>query len=163
MREIARRREAWFDPYHTVLRAEIARLRQRFSRIVVYDCHSIRSRVPRLFAGMLPHYNIGTNHGRSCDVGLTCAVESAIDASRHDRVTNGRFVGGYITRHHGWPFEGVHAIQMALAMRLYLDEAAEVHESNWPPDYEPERAAQARSTLLGVLEACLKFAAERSE
>ena len=63
--EIARRRALYFAPYHDALAAEIARLRQMHPRIVLYDCHSIRSVVPRLFDGELPHLNLGTNSGRS--------------------------------------------------------------------------------------------------
>src|SRR5580765_5017178 len=68
--EIARRRETWFDPYHAALQAELDRLRTRHGRVVLYEAHSIRSRIPRLFDGQLPNFNIGTNSGVSCDPGL---------------------------------------------------------------------------------------------
>ena len=58
---------AYFDPYHAALAGEIARLRARHGAVVLYDAHSIRSRVPRLFDGVLPNFNIGTNGGASCD------------------------------------------------------------------------------------------------
>ncbi|MGA2794200.1 MAG: N-formylglutamate amidohydrolase, partial [Roseiarcus sp.] len=41
--EIAARRAAWFDPYHAALKAEVDRLAGRHGRLVLYDCHSIRS------------------------------------------------------------------------------------------------------------------------
>src|SRR5262245_51380826 len=105
---IAARREKYYAPYHAALAAEIARLRKRHSNIVVYDFHSFRSRIPRLFDGQLPNFNIGTNGGGSCAPELAAAVETICDSTGFTRVTNGRFKGGYITRHYGRPREGVH-------------------------------------------------------
>ncbi len=62
--EIARRRARYFAPYHAALAAELTRLRAMHPRVVLYDCHSIRSRVPRLFDRLLPEFNIGTNGER---------------------------------------------------------------------------------------------------
>ena len=115
-------RATYFDPYHAALREELVWLRAQHGRVVLYDCHSIRSLVPRLFDGQLPVFNIGTNAGQSCAPALTSAVEAACDASGLGRVTNGRFKGGFITRHYGAPAAGVHAIQMELACRAYMRE-----------------------------------------
>ena len=157
--EIARRREAWFDPYHAALTDEIARLRGLHDRVVLYDAHSIRSVVPSLFEGELPNLNIGTNGDTSCDPALTRAVEAACDVGPFSRVTNGRFRGGWITRHYGQPDKGVHAIQMELACRGYMDDPAEPPTpATWPAPYRPEQAAPMRSLLTDVLAACLTFA-----
>lgn len=154
--EIAARRAAWFDPYHAALAAEIARLKARHGAVVLYDAHSIRSDVPRLFEGSLPNFNIGTNDGKSCSPKLAAAVEAACASDRFTRVTNGRFKGGWITRHYGRPEAGVHAIQMELAWRSYLDEPAD--RAAWPAPYDEARAAEARAVLTRVLEGCLAFA-----
>jgi formiminoglutamase len=157
--EVARRRAEWFDPYHDALAAEVARLREIHLRVILCDCHSIRSEIPRLFTGELPHFNIGTHSGRSCDPKLTTAVQAAIEPSRFTRVTNGRFCGGFITRDHGRPSNGVHAIQIELAMRSYLAEPADPpDQATWPPEYDAALAAPARAVLSRVLEACLTFA-----
>ncbi len=157
--EIARRRGAYFDPYHHALQAELERLRARHGKVVLYEAHSIRSAIPRLFDGLLPNFNIGTNSGASCDAALVTAVEAACDASEFTRVTNGRFKGGWTTRHYGRPAEGVHAIQMELACRGYMDEPPGLLTSAiWPTPYTPERAAPMRATLTTVLQACLDFA-----
>jgi N-formylglutamate deformylase len=160
--EIASRRAKWFDPYHACLSQEIARLRRSYEHVVVYDCHSIRSVIPRLFDGELPAFNIGTDSGRSCDPRLTAAVEGEVAATGRSRVTNGRFRGGYITRHHGRPADGVHAIQMELAIRGDLREPVgpldAVNETNWPPAYDPDFARPMKAALRRVLEACLHFA-----
>ncbi len=157
--EIARRKSQWFDPYHHALAAEIARLRARHGAVVLYDAHSIRSRVPRLFDGDLPHFNIGTNGGASCDLALTAAVEGACGGAGFSRVTNGRFKGGYITRHFGAPESAVHALQMELACRGYMVEPDwPITTKNWPGPYDSDHAAPMRAVLTGALRACLDFA-----
>jgi N-formylglutamate deformylase len=158
--EIERRKAAWFAPYHEALSTEVARLCGDHKQIVLYDGHSIRSSIPRLFEGLLPHFNIGTNAGASCAPELTKAVEAACDATSFTRVTNGRFRGGYITRHYGHPERGVHAIQVELACRAYLPEPiGPVDETNWPPSFESAHAAPMVTALEQILEACLRFAA----
>ncbi|UVO49597.1 N-formylglutamate deformylase [Sphingomonas sp. SUN019] len=154
--DIATRRERWFDPYHAALAAEVARLRKLYDRVVVYDCHSIRSRIPRLFDGELPELNIGTNGGATCDPALTEAVAKAASARSH--VVDGRFRGGWTTRHYGRPLEGIHAIQLEIAIRAYLDEPPEITPENWPPRYDPDRAAPLRRDLARILNAALNFA-----
>jgi N-formylglutamate deformylase len=157
--DIAARRAAYFEPYHEAVRREIERLRGEHPLIVLYDCHSIRSRVPRLFAGTLPHFNIGTFAGASCAAALTAAVEQACDAAQLTRVTNGRFKGGYTTRHYGRPAQGVHALQMELACRGYLREPpGALSEGNWPCPWDEGHAAPLRAVLERVLTACIGFA-----
>jgi formiminoglutamase len=159
--EIAARRQSYFDPYHEAIHAEIARLRAVHATVVLYDCHSIRSQVPRLFAGTLPNFNLGTFAGASCAAELTARIEALCDATDFSRVTNGRFKGGYTTRHYGRPHAGVHAVQMELACRGYLREPpGALHESNWPSEWDGEFAAPMRAVLERVLTACIGFAAD---
>ena len=156
--EIAQRRTTWFDPYHSALKDQIERL-HALGPVVLYDAHSIRSVVPRLFEGELPQFNIGDNDGTTCGDELTRAVEAACAVSGASLVVNGRFKGGWTTRHYGRPETGVHAIQMELADRGYmLDPAGPVSPDNWPSPYEPERAAEMRLHLHTVLTACIAFA-----
>ena len=155
---IAGRRERWFDPYHAALREEARRLSGRHPRVVLYDAHSIRSRVPRLFEGELPNLNIGTYRGASCDAALTRGIEAACQDPRFSCVTDGRFVGGWTTRHYGNPAHGVHAVQMELACRGYLDEPPVPDAGNWPPPYDPDRAQPLRALLERVLRRCIGFA-----
>jgi len=158
--EIEDRRRLYFEPYHEALAGEIARLRKR-GPVVLYDAHSIRSNVPRLFEGELPQFNIGTNRGGSCAKALTAAVEAVCDASNRTWVTDGRFKGGWITRHYGSPRRGVHAIQMELACRGYMAEPATLAPQTWPTPYDHAFAAPMAGVLLDVLRACLSFAQSR--
>lgn len=156
--EIARRQAAYFDPYHAALERQIARLRAMHPAITLYDCHSIRSIIPRLFEGTLPHLNLGTNSGLACAPALEDRLVAIGTASPFDFVANGRFKGGFITRHHGNPLDGVHAIQMELACRAYMDEPlGAVSEANWPTPFDDAYAAPIRATLRAMLETCLDF------
>lgn len=158
--EIARRRAAWFDPYHTALAGELARLRAQHPCVVLYDAHSIRSRVPHLFDGELPQFNIGTNGGTTCAPALEAAVTAACAASGLSHVANGRFKGGWTTRHYGHAEGGIHAVQMELAIRGYLPEPAAPTPDTWPPAFDPAFAAPLQAVLTTILNACLAFAEE---
>lgn len=156
--EVLRRRAEYFDPYHQALAAELERKRAEYDCVVLYDAHSIRSRVPRLFDGELPLFNIGTNNGATCSPSLTDTIEKLCDPVG-SRVTNGRFRGGWITRHYGRPETGVHAVQMELAMRGYLQEpAGPPNKTNWPAPLDDVLAARLRVALRDVLDACVGFA-----
>ena len=160
--EIAERRERYFDPYHQALAEELARLGQAHPEVVIYDCHSIRSVIPRLFPGELPQWNIGTNGGRTCAADLTRMVESHCDRSGLSRVTNGRFTAGYITRHYGRPENGVHALQMELACRGYMREPAGAPTPDiWPSPYVDAAAERLRPTLRAILAGAIAFALAR--
>ena len=153
---IVERRSAYFDPYHAALTAEVERLRAQHPRVVVYDAHSIRSHIPRLFEGELPQFNIGTNSGASCDLALTAAIAAPCAASGFGHVVNGRFKGGWTTRHHGQPERGIHAVQMELALRGYVAEPASIDSTNWPAPLAD--APVIAPTLRSVIDAALAFA-----
>ena len=157
--EIGARRAAFFDPYHAALREEIARLHADHSVVALYDCHSIRSVIPRLFDGELPCFNLGTNGGASADADLTQEIAEILRVSGETYAVNGRFKGGWITRNYGHPISGVHALQMELACRAYLREPiGPVSEADWPPLYDAAYAEGTRRTLRRILEAILASA-----
>ncbi|WP_051609399.1 N-formylglutamate deformylase [Fodinicurvata fenggangensis] len=145
--EIAARREAFHKPYHEALTAELERLRAEHGFAVLYDCHSIRAWVPRLFEGRLPDFNIGTNQGASCAPILEQRVtEVCAAAEDYSHVLNGRFRGGWTTRHYGRPEEGLHAIQMELAQAAYL-------QAEEPPfAYDADKAEGLRRHLGRLLQ-----------
>jgi N-formylglutamate deformylase len=159
---VEERLDRYFAPYHMALQDEIARLRQRHARLVLYDAHSIRSRIPRLFEGVLPECNIGTNDGVSADSALTSAIAGLCAEAGRSAVLNGRFKGGYITRHYAAPEQGVHAVQMELACRAYMQEPdGPISEANWPSPYDENLAAPMRGTLEKIFTLCLDFAAAK--
>jgi N-formylglutamate amidohydrolase len=141
--EIAQRIEMFWQPYHDALAAQIRRLRALHGVVHVLDGHSIRGEIPRLFEGSLPDLNFGTNTGASCDPALAAAAQAAVEGSGFTQVLNGRFKGGYITRHYGKPADGVHVIQLELAQRSYMDEDA-------TRVFDPARAARLMAVLGDV-------------
>lgn len=153
---ITQRLALYHRPYHDALAAEIDRLKARHGSLVLYDAHSIRSHIPRLFDGELPQFNIGTNGGATCAPELETAVAAICAASGHSQVVNGRFRGGWTTRHYGRPESGVHAIQMELAMRGYMAEPATLNEQSWPSPLDP--APAIGPVLRQLIAAALDFA-----
>ena len=120
---------------------------------------------PAIAQSASPHIVIvgGGFAGASCALALTQRIEQLCDQADFSRVTNGRFKGGYTTRHYGRPQDGVHALQMELACRGYLREPqAEVDPANWPCPYDPAFAAPMRTVLQQVLTACIGFASQVS-
>ncbi|MGN6277305.1 MAG: N-formylglutamate deformylase [Sphingomonas sp.] len=209
--EIEDRKAHWFAPYHEALSVELDRLRQAHGHVVLYDCHSIRSVIPRLFDGELPHFNIGTNNGTTCAPELEARILSILShpgegasgwtrparprivrgtirpdagpvgkaeetkrsanqrqpshlgpglrrggAGGWEVVANGRFKGGWTTRHYGRPAQGYHAIQMELACRGYLDEPIGPDPHPWPVPFDPEYARPMTAILTRVIQSCLE-------
>jgi len=151
--DVAARVQNYFDPYHAAIAGEIARLRVAHKSIVLYDCHSIRSSIPRLFPGILPNLNIGTNDGKSCGAEIAArAIAICAGAENFSHIVNGRFKGGWITRHYGKPDEGVNAFQMELACRGYMADPAKPDETNWPAQYDAAFAGPIRKILKSILE-----------
>ncbi|HZX26542.1 MAG TPA: N-formylglutamate deformylase [Telluria sp.] len=149
--DVRRRLEAYWQPYHRQLAAELERLLTLHGRVVLWDAHSIASICPRFFEGKLPDLNFGTADGKSCAPAMQDAVTAV--ARSQDRFTvavNGRFKGGYITRHYGQPERDVHAIQLEMCQCLYMDETA-------PFGYRPDLAAEVQHVLRGAVGAALDW------
>lgn len=142
--EIVRRRRQYWQPYHDALGAEIGRLRATHGHALLLDGHSIRSRLPWLFADKLPDLNLGTASGQSCAPTLRDALTQVLaEGSRYSFVVDGRFRGGYITRHYGRPEAGVHAVQLEMCWSCYMQELA-------PYILDESRAVYLRPVLREV-------------
>ena len=153
--DIASRLAAFHRPYHEALAAEIARVKAEHGVAILYDCHSIRSVVPFLFEGRLPDFNIGTNDGQSC--APRSSRRRAISArglTEYTHVVNGRFKGGWTTRHYGQPANGVHAIQMELTQATHLESEA------LPFAYSVQKAPRLQVYLRAILGELERIAGE---
>jgi N-formylglutamate amidohydrolase len=140
----------YWQPYHSRLESTLASMRAQHGYALLWDAHSIPSIVPRLFDGELPELNIGTNGGKSCATQLETAVTDAAAESPYSTAVNDRFKGGYITRHYGDPAKQVHALQLEIAQRGYMDEAT--------TEFDAEKAGRLRLTLCRLLETLLNAA-----
>jgi N-formylglutamate deformylase len=149
--EVQQRLARCWQPYHDALRAELERLRALHGHAVLFDGHSIRTELPWLFEGRLPDLNLGTASGASCAPSLRDALAAVLAAqTRYTQVVDGRFKGGYITRRYGQPESGVHAVQLEMGWRCYMDEAP-------PWAFDETRAAQVAPLLRQLVEAMLAW------
>ena len=154
--EIRRRVEGTWQPYHRRLAMEVERVKARHGVAILWDAHSITAEQPRLFEGRLPDFNLGTGGGTSCDAALARSLRVALERHKgYTSVLDGRFKGGYITRHFGNPAREVHAVQLEMVEDIYMDEEP-------PFAFRPERAARVRPILREQLQVALDFAVNRS-
>lgn len=146
--EIEARLDTYWRPYHLALQDELARLQAVHGHAVLWEGHSIRGRMPFLFEGRLPDLNLGTADGNSCSPALQASLQAIIAAQPdYSWVVNGRFKGGYITRHYGQPAQGIDAIQLELVQSTYMDEDA--------VRYDEAKAAKLQALLRELLVATL--------
>lgn len=149
--EIAERIAQYWRPYHVQLSAEIERITAIHGYCILLDAHSIVSEAPRFFSGRLPDLNLGTADGASCDSALADAAFAVLTGARgFTAVHNGRFKGGYITRHYGQPAGGVHALQLEMAQSCYMDE-------KHPVEYNLTRAAPILNVLQPLIQTLLAW------
>jgi N-formylglutamate deformylase len=150
-KEVDLRRAKFHAPYHAALAAEVERVKAKHGFAIVYDCHSIRSRIPFLFEGTLPDLNIGTDNGKTCAPEIERLTTDLVKAAPFTSVLNGRFRGGWTTRHYGQPHSDVHAIQMEIAQSAYLETEA-------PPwAFSASKTAKLRPILKTIFTALEGF------
>jgi N-formylglutamate deformylase len=147
--QIAERREKYWRPYHGALAGELARLKAAHGKALLWEAHSIRSHVPRFFDGKLSDFNFGTAGGESAVAGLAEKLEAILAGQgAYTAVANGRFKGGYITRHYGAPQDGIHAVQLELSQVTYMEETR-------PYAYDEARAARVAPLMRSLVQCAL--------
>ncbi len=150
-KEMRRRRDEYWQPYHDVLGAELARLRSAYGYALLWDGHSIRSTIPWLFEGRLPDLNLGTADGASCAPSLRAGLATTLQSTPQlTHAVDGRFKGGYITRQYGRPADNIHAVQMEMCQSLYMQETL-------PFAYLDDAARRVQPVLRHLLERTLAW------
>ncbi len=121
--EISRRLNHYFYSYHQKVEEHLTRLKNKFGKVLLWDCHSIRQMVPTIQKEKFPDLILGDADGTSASPGL---IESALSVLDHDSYSvshNHPFKGGYLTRHFGKPQNNIHALQLEMSKVNYLDDS----------------------------------------
>jgi N-formylglutamate deformylase len=148
--EVRRRSALVWRPYHEALHRELGRIKSEFGYALLWDAHSIRSRVPRFFDGQLPDFNLGTGDGSSCPPELAQQLLALVSAhAEYSAVLNGRFKGGYITRQYGAPANDFVALQLELSQITYMDEDTF--------DYDPGLSAAVIPIISELLDVVMAY------
>ncbi|MBK4738613.1 N-formylglutamate deformylase [Noviherbaspirillum pedocola] len=154
--EIQTRIDHYWKPYHEELARQIQTIKSRHGFVILWEAHSINGELPRLFEGVLPDLNFGTFAGKSAAAPVNEALREIAGQSRYSWVLNGRFKGGYITRHYGDPGSHVHAVQLEMSQRIYMNEPE-------PFEYREDLAARVQPVLSQLLDASLAAARQASD
>jgi len=145
------RRDAYHAPYHAKLAETLEAIKAEHGYALLWDAHSIKSRLPRYFDGKLWDINLGTNGGKSCAPELQQGLaDVAAATSDYTSIMNGRFIGGHITRHYGQPANKVHAVQLELSWAAYMDET-------YPYGYREDLASGIQPVLQRFIQTMLAF------
>lgn len=147
--QVRNRVAEYWKPYHRCLQEELERIRGIHGFAVLLDAHSIRSTAPLLFQGTLPDLNLGSNDGRSARRSLIDCAVAALRLGHYSVVVDGRFKGGYITRHYGSPADNVHALQLEMSQSVYMDEEATL--------WQEDKALAVQGLLKNLVSALLQW------
>jgi N-formylglutamate deformylase len=140
--EIENRVTQYYEPYHQRIEKELARLHQKFGKVLLWDCHSIRQFVPSIHADKFPDLILGDADGTSASSALIATAIDSLQNSGYSFSHNHPFKGGYITRHYGKPEVNRHALQLEMSKINYMDD----DEIN----FNLARAKEMQSTLKKV-------------
>ncbi|MEN2494458.1 MAG: hypothetical protein TECD_00357 [Hyphomicrobiaceae bacterium hypho_1] len=112
-----------YEPFHIALNELIEKTRRKFGFAILIDCHSMPSTSIINPRTSRPDFVVGDRFGTSCDRSLTQIVRRSLAQIGRRVQVNQPYAGGYITEHYGRPNRNVHAIQVEVNRKLYLDEA----------------------------------------
>lgn len=150
--EVTQRIKLYWQPYHEAVSTTINAIKDEFGKAVLLEAHSILSHVPRFFEGQLPDFNFGTANGTSCSEQLITEINE-LDFAPYNKITNGRFKGGFITRQYGSPKNNVHAVQLELSQHTYMNEPN--------PAYDEQLASQVKPKLKQLVQCLIDFAQQK--
>ena len=113
--ELEHRLDDSYRPYHRAIKDELSLVADRFGCALLLDCHSMP---PSKGSAQIV---FGDRFGRSAAPWLVSeAMAVALDAG-FSAATNDPFAGGHIVDRHSSPQTGIHAIQLEIDRRCYLD------------------------------------------
>lgn len=107
-------------PYHQMLRDALHVRRQMFGVALLIDVHSMPPVRPE-GSEPSPHIVIGDLFRRSADPSLVDLMRSECEAAGFITAYNAPYAGGATLERHSRPALGIHAIQIEIDRRLYLE------------------------------------------
>jgi len=126
--EVRRRLEKYYWPYHQQLEENLVRLKNKFGKALLWDCHSIRQIVPTIQKEKFPDLILGDADGTSASPGLIERALGTLDHGGYSINHNHPFKGGFITRHFGKPSESFHALQLEMTKVNYMNDAETLYD-----------------------------------
>ncbi|MCC0029356.1 MAG: N-formylglutamate amidohydrolase [Brucellaceae bacterium] len=130
--EALERIELLYEPYHDALSALLEETRQRFGYAVLVDCHSMPGGVRAGGTKMRPDIIVGDRFGTSAAHGLSRHAIASLKRLGFQVAYNKPYAGGHITGHYGQPVYGIHAIQIEVSRRLYMNERTLQPNTSYP-------------------------------
>ncbi|MFL6766050.1 MAG: N-formylglutamate amidohydrolase [Sphingomicrobium sp.] len=104
-------------PYHAAIEAQLGMLIERFGCALLLDCHSM----PPPPEGV-PPVIFGDCRGRTADAWISAEAMAVSARCGFEAALNDPFAGGHVIDRHGRPVSGVHALQLEIDRRCYLDQ-----------------------------------------
>ncbi len=124
--EVWRRIETCWRPYRAALANVLAGRAARFGGAIYLDAHSMKSVAngctPDPPGTRRPDFVLGDLRGTACGGWLTDHLEHALVARGYAVAVNWPYAGADLVRSFADPGRGIHAIQLEVNRRLYLDE-----------------------------------------
>ncbi|MEJ2004473.1 MAG: N-formylglutamate amidohydrolase [Cyclobacteriaceae bacterium] len=145
--EVDQRLNTFYMPYHTMIRQLLAEKLETFGKVLLFDAHSIRKRVPGIRNEPFPDLILGDNDWQTASPKLSESGLKALESPKYELSHNHPFRGGYITRNFGRPENNIHALQLEMAKTNYMDDS----ERN----YDLSRAGSIRKLLSKMFEALI--------
>lgn len=136
------RLQKYYWPFHLALQKELDELKHKFGKVLLWDCHSIRQRVPTIQKEKFPDLILGDVDGTSASPGIIEMTINKLEASGFSLGHNFPFKGGYITRQYGRPSDNVHALQLEMTKVNYMDDSE--------TQYDNVRAVRMQKVLRSV-------------
>ncbi|MFZ1806328.1 MAG: N-formylglutamate amidohydrolase [Cyclobacteriaceae bacterium] len=142
--EVKRRVAEYYIPYHNKIEELLTDLKNKFGKVLLWDCHSIRQYVPTIRKEKFPDLILGDADGTSASPGLIEVALRGLEKSIYQVNHNYPFKGGYITRSFGKPLDNQHALQLEMSKVKYM------HDDEL--EYHPKRAEEIRTVLKNTFE-----------
>ena len=133
-------------PYHRAIEEQIGLLLDRFGCALLIDCHSM----PPPPAGT-PPIVFGDCRGRTADAWLSRNAVEVARSCGFEAGLNDPFAGGHVIDRHACPPRNVHALQLEVDRRYYLDEGLREPGSGFDrvASFVDALAAELGEALLG--------------